>query len=105
MNLSLDFGHSSTATEALAVKNSSVVQSLAARFLEAMQVEESPVRAVRHQPARDARYADYPEALHSGVAKALQERGIQKLYTHQAAAIEQSLGGRNVVVVTPTASG
>jgi hypothetical protein len=34
MNLSLDFGHSSSAGEALAVQNASVVQSLAARFVE-----------------------------------------------------------------------
>ena len=97
MNLSLDFG--------LAVQNASVVQSLAARFLESMQQDESPVRAVRHQPARAARYGDFPAALQGDMVKALGERGIQKLYTHQAAAIEQSLGGENVVVVTPTASG
>jgi DEAD/DEAH box helicase domain-containing protein len=105
MNLSLDFGNSTSAGEALAVQNAAVVPSLAARFLESMQQEESPVRAVRHQPAREARYAAFPEALHAGVAKALGERGIQQLYTHQGAAIEQSLNGKNVVVVTPTASG
>ena len=104
MNLSLDFGTTS-AGDALAVKNTSAVSSLAARFLEAMQQDESPVRAVRHQPARDARYADYPAALECRISKALQARGIEKLYTHQAAAIEQSLSGKNVVVVTPTASG
>ena len=105
MNLSLDFGHSTSAGEALAVQNTSVVQSLAARFVESMQQDGSPVRAVRHQPAREARYAAFPESLHLSVAKALGERGIQRLYTHQAAAIEQSLDGKNVVVVTPTASG
>jgi DEAD/DEAH box helicase domain-containing protein len=104
MNLSLDFG-SSSAGEALAVQSTSVIQSLAAKFLEAMQGEESPVRAVRHQPAQAARYAEFPAGLHGNLAKALQERGIERLYTHQAAAIEQSLDGKNVVVVTPTASG
>lgn len=105
MNLSLDFGQPSSAGEALAVQSSSVVQALASRFLEAMQDDESPVRAVRHQPAREAHYAEFPKGLHGSVAKALGERGIQKLYTHQAAAIDLSLSGRNVVVVTPTASG
>jgi DEAD/DEAH box helicase domain-containing protein len=104
MNLSLDFG-SSSAGEALAVQSTSVIQSLTAKFLEAMQGEESPVRAVRHQPAQAARYAEFPAGLHGNLAKALQERGIERLYTHQAAAIEQSLDGKNVVVVTPTASG
>jgi DEAD/DEAH box helicase domain-containing protein len=105
MNLSLDFGHSSSAGEALAVQSASVVQSFAARFLESMQQDESPVRAVRHQPAREARYAAFPDALDARVAKALSGRCIEKLYTHQAAGIEQSLNGKNVVVVTPTASG
>jgi DEAD/DEAH box helicase domain-containing protein len=89
----------------LAVKTESATQAIAARFLEAMQTEESPVRAVRQQPAREARYAEFPQTLDSRVAKALGERGIQQLYTHQAASIEQSLAGKNVVVVTPTASG
>ncbi len=89
----------------LAVKTESATQAIAARFLEAMQSEESPVRAVRQEPARQARYAEFPQALDSRVAQALGERGIEKLYTHQAAAIQESLAGRNVVVVTPTASG
>ena len=38
-------------------------------------------------------------------AAALGSRGIEQLYTHQAAAIEHALAGRNVVVTTPTASG
>lgn len=104
MNLSLDFGQSSAET-ALALQTSTPVQKMAARFLEAMQQEESPVRAVRRQPAREAQFAEYPEALHANVAKAFQDRGIEKPYTHQTAAIKESLGGKNVVVVTPTASG
>jgi len=86
----------------LAVKTESAAQAIAAQFLEAMRNDESPVRAVRQQPARAARYAEFPAALDKSVAAALGER---KLYTHQAAAIEQSLAGKNVVVVTPTASG
>ena len=35
----------------------------------------------------------------------LNRRGIDQLYTHQAAAIGHALAGRNVVVTTPTASG
>jgi DEAD/DEAH box helicase domain-containing protein len=70
-----------------------------------MQTEGSPVRAVRHQPALAARYANFPEALDARLASAMAERGIQKLYTHQAGAVQQSLDGNNVVIVTPTASG
>src|SRR5271167_820482 len=35
----------------------------------------------------------------------LESRGIPRLYTHQAETIRQCLAGKNVVVVTPTASG
>ncbi len=57
------------------------------------------------QPARPARYAPFPEHLHSSLREALARRGIESLYTHQVAAVEQVRAGRNVVVVTPTASG
>ena len=44
-----------------------------------------------------------------GVAPLLQailrDRGVEQLYTHQAAAITHALAGRNVVITTPTASG
>ena len=35
----------------------------------------------------------------------LRDRGIEQLYTHQAAAVGHALAGRHVVVTTPTASG
>lgn len=60
---------------------------------------------VEHFPAQEARVADFPVALHPAVVQVFQRRGINRLYSHQAAAIEKVLAGRNVVVVTPTASG
>ena len=93
MNLTLDFPSTTAATP------------LAARFVEAMQQDGSPVRAVRHQPAQPARYGPFPELLNPALRSALAARGIENLYTHQAAAVELSLAGKNVVVVTPTASG
>jgi DEAD/DEAH box helicase domain-containing protein len=56
-------------------------------------------------PARPAQYARFPEYLHPSLRQALAERGIDQLYTHQVAAIEQTHAGHHVVVVTPTASG
>lgn len=56
-------------------------------------------------PPRPARYADFPTALEPRLVAALQKRGIHGLYTHQAEAIEAALSGRDVCVVTPTASG
>ena len=60
---------------------------------------------VEHFPAQDARYAGFPEGLDPLVIEVFKKRGIEQLYTHQAEAIQKTLAGRNVVVVTPTASG
>jgi len=76
-----------------------------ARFEEWMADPDSPVRAIRHQPARSGCFADFPEALAPTLRQALVSRGIRQLYSHQAEAFAHSSGGRNVVVVTPTASG
>jgi DEAD/DEAH box helicase domain-containing protein len=61
--------------------------------------------AVRRLPARSAEYAPFPEGVDGQLQAVLRDRGIDQLYTHQAAAVEHALGGRNVVVTTPTASG
>lgn len=60
---------------------------------------------VAHIPAQAPSYADFPAKLDSRLRKALNERGIQHLYSHQAEAIASVLDGKNIVVVTPTASG
>jgi DEAD/DEAH box helicase domain-containing protein len=61
--------------------------------------------AVRHYPAREAQWADFPEWIHPELRAAYTAKGIRQLYTHQAAAAEAVHAGKNVVVVTPTASG
>src|SRR5581483_42353 len=103
MNLSLTFG--STADEAPAVEPLASVRSLLVRFEASMENDGSPVRALRHQPARPARFAPFPERVDPRLRAALADRGIENLYIHQAAAIDHSLDGKNVAVVTPTASG
>lgn len=55
--------------------------------------------------ARPAEFAPMPDALHPRVRQALAARGITRLYSHQADAIDAALAGQDVVVVTPTASG
>ncbi len=57
------------------------------------------------EPAREASYADFPAALDPRVCDVLRRRGIERLYTHQAQAVEAALAGKDFVVVTPTASG
>jgi DEAD/DEAH box helicase domain-containing protein len=61
--------------------------------------------AVRHFPAREAQWADFPAWVHPDLASAYAAKGIRRLYTHQAAAAEAVHAGKNVVIVTPTASG
>ncbi len=54
---------------------------------------------------RDAVYADFPPTVNSRLVKVLKQRGIEKLYSHQAEAIELVAAGKSVVIPTPTASG
>ncbi len=60
---------------------------------------------VEQLPAREARFADLPRPLSEPVAEALAAEGIQRLYTHQAAAVNAAREGDSLVVVTSTASG
>jgi DEAD/DEAH box helicase domain-containing protein len=69
------------------------------------QDAEPIVTAVRRIPAVGAEFAAYPEGTDERLAAALSARGISQLYTHQAQAFGHVLEGRNVVTVTPTASG
>jgi len=66
---------------------------------------DAHVTAVHHLPATEAEYRPLPEAVDPRLGRALAARGITQIYSHQAEAIEHALAGRNVVVVTPTASG
>jgi DEAD/DEAH box helicase domain-containing protein len=63
------------------------------------------VTAVRRLPAVSSSHADYPEGTDDRLIKALAGRGIDQLYTHQAEAFAHVLARRNVVTITPTASG
>jgi DEAD/DEAH box helicase domain-containing protein len=63
------------------------------------------VTAVRRLEAVTAQYAPFPDALDDRLKQALASRGVSQLYTHQREAIDHALAGRNVVVITPTASG
>ncbi len=56
-------------------------------------------------PPRAARYADFPPNIDQRLIDTVGAKGISQLYSHQAEAIELALAGKDVVVVTPTASG
>jgi DEAD/DEAH box helicase domain-containing protein len=61
--------------------------------------------AIRNYPARAAQWADFPSWTDAALQAAYTAKGIRRLYTHQAAAAEAVRAGKNIVVVTPTASG
>ncbi|MFB3787429.1 MAG: DEAD/DEAH box helicase [bacterium] len=56
-------------------------------------------------PAQPAEYGPWPDGFSPGLRDVLKQRGIENLYSHQAAAVDRVLRGENVIVVTPTASG
>src|SRR5579884_4145117 len=66
---------------------------------------EGGVTAVRHYPARQACLVPFPDFIPTRVADVLRSRGVEKLYSHQAVAATLAQDGKNVMVVTPTASG
>lgn len=55
--------------------------------------------------ARDAVYAPFPADLDARLEGSLRARGYRGLYSHQRQAYDLARAGRNIVVVTPTASG
>jgi len=80
----------------------------AATVLGRVLEEPSLTRGIVHHEviaAREASFAVMPAWLDQRIVTGLAKRGIERLYTHQAEAIESIHAGEDVVVVTPTASG
>jgi len=61
--------------------------------------------AVRRFPARPADFAEWPEWVEERLREVYRAKGIARPYSHQAAAAQAVHAGKNVVIVTPTASG
>ena len=55
--------------------------------------------------AKEPKFADFPPNLDLRLVDTLARKGIKQLYTHQHDAISAVMDGKDVVVVTPTASG
>lgn len=77
-----------------------VLDSIAARHR-----HDEVFTAIRQIPAREAVLRPMPDWLRPELRAAYAAKGIAELYSHQAAAAELAHAGKNVVVVTPTASG
>ncbi len=56
-------------------------------------------------PARQARCEPLPSWLDPRLVQALASQGVRQLYRHQRLSVDATRAGRDVVVVTPTASG
>ena len=102
MDLSLGFPEFS---QELTISTKASLESVVSSLRAAHQQPDSPVRAVHHQPAVEGTFADMPDAIDQRLRGALERRGITRLYSHQAEAFDHLQAGRNVVIVTPTASG
>jgi DEAD/DEAH box helicase domain-containing protein len=77
-----------------------VVDQLAARDRNA-----ELITALHRIPARQAQWAPMPEWVRPELIAAYRDKGVERLYSHQAHAITAVHEGRNTVIVTPTASG
>src|SRR5437867_1901093 len=73
-------------------------------FLRDLKKSES-VSGYHYIPSREPRFVDFPSALDPRLRHVLDERGITRLYSHQMESFELARNGKNVVIVTPTASG
>ena len=60
---------------------------------------------VEEIPAREAAFGELSDPLPDVLVRVLADIGIERLYTHQVSAVEHIRSGRNVVIVTSTASG
>jgi DEAD/DEAH box helicase domain-containing protein len=60
---------------------------------------------IEHILPRAARFEGLEKHLNPALEKCLENRHFLPLYTHQAEAINQARQGKNVIVVTPSASG
>jgi DEAD/DEAH box helicase domain-containing protein len=63
------------------------------------------IKAIKHLPAQEGSYSDYPDGVHPALREALVAKGFTSLYSHQRSSWEALKEGKNIVVVTPTASG
>ncbi|MGZ5452783.1 MAG: DEAD/DEAH box helicase [Candidatus Aminicenantales bacterium] len=63
------------------------------------------IKAIKHLPAWEGSFRDYPDDVHPALRGALEAKGFTRLYSHQRSTWEALKEGKNVVVVTPTASG
>ena len=75
-----------------------------------LQLEASPsyrgqIACMEHIPPCEARYGTLEDEINPELYSSLAASGLLPLYSHQAESINESLKGKNIIVVTPSASG
>ena len=75
------------------------------RYLNRQRGYRQQIVHVEHIPARAARYAGLTNGLPAVLQGALRQSGAERLYLHQARAINALRAGEHVMVSTSTASG
>jgi len=77
-------------------------------FLNHLQTQPTyngQIAHIEHISLRDAAYGELDEPLAGELQKCLDEHGLSRLYSHQAAAVNAISQGKNVIVATSSASG
>lgn len=77
-------------------------------LLESLRADPELRLGIEHTaelPGRAGRLVDFPARLDPRLVAVLRARGLERLYSHQAQAVEAALDGRDLLVATPTASG
>ena len=77
-------------------------------ILQELKVSESVKKNIVHWHTieeKEAQSEDMPEELSEILKRALERRGVSRLYTHQKSSYDQIMEGQSIVAVTPTASG
>ena len=73
--------------------------------LKVMGSRSDSIKIIKHIPPKQGSFKEYPSGIHPSLVKALKQKGFSRLYTHQFDSWQLSQEKKNLVVVTPTASG
>jgi DEAD/DEAH box helicase domain-containing protein len=74
-------------------------------YLVSIPTYHEQIAHIEHIRPHDARFAELEKPLFPALGECLKNRNFLPLYTHQAEAVNQALQGKNVIIVTPSASG
>ncbi len=74
-------------------------------LLRDLSLKSDSLRTIKHLPAQEGIYRDYPKDVHPALVKAFREKGFERLYTHQHSCWEAVRQGKNAVVVAYVGDG